>query len=237
MSDPNPLRLATFASPVNAEALYSHPRQRDDGRPWIVVNMVASFDGATAVAGLSGQLGGAGDKAVFNALRSIGDVVLAGRTTAEAEGYRPRTRSDKWLAVISNRANMDWDSPLWSSPTTVLVTTTKAQVPTSIPTIRAGSEKVDVTAALLQMGERARRPDGSSPVVLCEGGPLLNGAMLAAGLVDEWCLSLASVLVGGTSGRVAHGSAELRPPHELRIVSVAAADDGLFIRALRPEHC
>src|SRR4051794_37753697 len=38
-------------------------------RPWVLLGMIASADGSTAVDGRSGKLGGAADKAVFAAVR------------------------------------------------------------------------------------------------------------------------------------------------------------------------
>ena len=35
-------------------------------------------------------------------------------------------------------------------------------------------------------------------MVLAEGGPHLNGQLVAAGLVDEWCQSVAPMLVAET---------------------------------------
>ena len=69
-------------------------------------------------------------------------------------------------------------------------------------------------------------------VVLVEGGPTLNGALVAAGLVDEVCLSLAPRLVGGTSARLAHGpdpsAVEALPLHR-----VLTEDGLLFLRYAR----
>jgi RibD C-terminal domain len=45
-------------------------------RPAVRLNMIASIDGATAVAGLSGGLGGPADQALFAVLRSQADIVL-----------------------------------------------------------------------------------------------------------------------------------------------------------------
>ena len=41
--------------------------------------------------------------------------------------------------------------------------------------------------------------------VSCEGGPSLNGSLLAAGLVDEVCVTRSPLLVGGVSARLAVG--------------------------------
>ncbi|WP_298229933.1 dihydrofolate reductase family protein [Gryllotalpicola sp.] len=40
------------------------------------------------------------------------------------------------------------------------------------------------------------------PLVTCEGGPTLAGSLLAAGLVDELCLTLAARFEGAGSGRL-----------------------------------
>src|ERR1700722_18281627 len=58
-------------------------------RPWVRANMVASVDGAAALEGRSGGLGGAADRKLFHVLRSLADVVLVGGGTARAEKYKP----------------------------------------------------------------------------------------------------------------------------------------------------
>ncbi len=51
--------------------------------------MIASADGAVALAGRSGGLSGPADRLVFAVLRSLADVVLVGAGTARAESYKP----------------------------------------------------------------------------------------------------------------------------------------------------
>jgi riboflavin biosynthesis pyrimidine reductase len=68
-----------------------------------------------------------------------------------------------------------------------------------------------------------------SGVVLSEGGPSLNGQLLAAGLVDELCLSLAPLLAGGESARIAHGAAPPTPAR-MRLARVLEEDGMLFLR-------
>jgi riboflavin biosynthesis pyrimidine reductase len=48
---------------------------------------------------------------------------------------------------------------------------------------------------------------GGWPRLLCEGGPGLHRALLAAGLVDELSLTLAPVVVGGQGLRSTSGAA------------------------------
>jgi 5-amino-6-(5-phosphoribosylamino)uracil reductase len=62
-----------------------------------------------------------------------------------------------------------------------------------------GEGRVELAAALGALHELG------TLVVLAEGGPSINGQLVAAGLVDEWCQSLAPLLVAGDSARTAHG--------------------------------
>ena len=77
---------------ITVSEAYSDPsRAPHDGRPWVYLVMIASADGATAVDGVSGPLGGPGDKAVFATMREQADMVLVGAGTARAEHYGPRS--------------------------------------------------------------------------------------------------------------------------------------------------
>src|SRR5262245_36804108 len=74
---------------VDPRSAYALGRPRPGDRPWLLVNMVTSLDGAVAIDGRSGALGGPGDHLVFHALRSLADVILVGAATVRAERYGP----------------------------------------------------------------------------------------------------------------------------------------------------
>jgi hypothetical protein len=60
-----------FPSPVVPADVYGDPpRTGPGGRPGVRLNMIASVDGATTVAGVSGGLGGGADHDLFALLRS-----------------------------------------------------------------------------------------------------------------------------------------------------------------------
>jgi riboflavin biosynthesis pyrimidine reductase len=92
----------------------------------------------------------------------------------------------------------------------------------------AGDDDVDVALALSKLAADGAR------VVLCEGGPSLNGQLVAADALDELCLSLAPVVAGGSSPRMAHG---LVPPQVtgLRLDRVLESDGMLFLRYVRAD--
>ena len=96
------------------------------GRPWVMVNMIASADGAVAVDGASRGLGSPADKAVFAAVRACADWILVGAATVRAERYglprlsaaaldarRAAGRSERpGLAVVSASLKLDPSLPM-----------------------------------------------------------------------------------------------------------------------------
>jgi riboflavin biosynthesis pyrimidine reductase len=83
-----------------------------------------------------------------------------------------------------------------------------------------GEREVDLAAGLAQL--RA----GGMAHVLCEGGPHLFGALTAADLVDEVCLTVSPMLAGPGAGRITAG-----PASDLRGLALATAlvDDGTLL--------
>ena len=204
-----------------AEAYADLARHRVGDRPWLLVNMIASLDGAIALGERSGGLGGPADQRVFHQLRDLADVIIVGAGTARAEGYGPPRRPGLRIGVVTRRANLDWTMPLFTSGAGFVITALDApSVP--VDAVRAGHGEVDLAGALDQLDHE---------VALCEGGPTLNGDLLTADLIDEWCLTIAPLLAGGTAGRAAMSSSEhSRPFHTAHLL----AEDGfLFLRALR----
>ena len=235
------------SSDVDVAAIYAADRRVGAGRPWLLVNMVASVDGATALEGASGSLGGPADRKVFHAIRAVADVILVGASTVRAEGYGPARPSSEReaerrargqaprprLAVVSRSLDLDPGAALFGDPEQhpLVVTTTdadprrRANLAQVAEIIEAGTGSVDLRSALDQLGSRG------AGVVLAEGGPTLNGQLVAAGLVDELCLSLSPLLVGGPSHRLAQGPAGT-DPSRLVLDRVLTEDGFLFLRYL-----
>ena len=71
------------------------PRPKPAGRPWLMLNMIASADGAVAVDGTSEALGNPADEAVFSAVRACADWIVAAAGTVRGRALRPApTRSE-----------------------------------------------------------------------------------------------------------------------------------------------
>jgi riboflavin biosynthesis pyrimidine reductase len=223
-------------------------RRHDDGRPWLVLNMITSLDGAIAIEGRSGGLGSAADKEVFRALRSLADVILVAAGTVRAEGYRApklsdtamRERRDRGqselpaIAVVTRSLDLDTGTELFSTPgyrpTVVTVSDApaerRARVEEVADVVEAGEGDVDLARAI------ERLADTHGPLLLVEGGPGLNGQLIAAGLIDELCLTVSPVLIGDPAGGLL-GGRRLDRPGWFEIDRVVGADGLVFYRCLR----
>ena len=211
---------------VDVGAVYGTPvggRARPADRPWVTMLMISAADGAIAIDGRSGGLGGPGDRAVYRAVRGAANAILVGAATARAEGYRPVAAPQRLLIVTGSGDAGSAD--LVTAATTTLVMPTGVDAPDGAHVLRAGATRADLGVAL-------RALDGVDHVV-CEGGPSLNGQLLAHGLVDEVCLTLAPRLLSGRSSRVAHDDLAA-DPEPWALAHVLADDEGfLFLRYVR----
>ncbi|MDQ4118412.1 MAG: dihydrofolate reductase family protein, partial [Actinomycetota bacterium] len=88
---------------------------------------------------------------------------------------------------------------------------------------------LDDLGARSLLGELERR--GLRRVV-CEGGPRLLGALLDDDAVDELCLTLSPLLVGGAAGRIAVSDEPVVRP--MRLAGVLEEDGTLLLRYVRP---
>jgi riboflavin-specific deaminase-like protein len=238
MSQPVELhRLLPQPGPVRPEEAAAHLL----GREVLMLNMVASVDGHSTVdGGSSGIRGGAGDRAVFHALRAHADAILVGTGTLRAEAYGQWIRDDVHRAMragagltrppvgatLARLGDVPWDIPLFASDAQVIVYTgapvdVPAEVSADVEVVVL--ERADPAAAIADLRARGLRS------ILCEGGARLNGVLLAAGLVDELQLVIAPQIVGGTDPlTVVQGV--LDRDVALTLVAGYQAEDALLLR-------
>jgi len=238
--------LPFHAGDVDVERAYDIPRAPRGDRPHVLVNMVASADGATVVEGATAKLGGPADKRVFRLLRSLADVILVGAQTVRAEGYGPPRLNPEAqarrvargqaplprIAVVSGSLALDWSSRPFADPTSrpLLVAprtadrTALRQADDVADVVLAGEGLVDLGEALGQLSALG------STVVLCEGGPRLNAGLAEASLIDELCLTISPALVGGENHPGIIGAAQLPGMVGLELRHVLEEDGFLFLR-------
>jgi riboflavin biosynthesis pyrimidine reductase len=224
---------------VDLPASYGYPA----AGVWMRANMVSSADGAATVDGRAGSLGSPTDQQVLRLLRALSDVVIAGAGTVIAEKYgpaRPRAEYQELrdaagqppapvMAVVSRSLRLDFESTYFveSSPRPIVITCEAAPSDKVIAArkvadvIVAGGD--DVSPALLVEALSAR----GHRRLLCEGGPTLLATIAADGVLDELCLTISPLLVGGPSRRILEGP-PLDPPPRMRLTQLLHDDDGLI---------
>jgi riboflavin biosynthesis pyrimidine reductase len=231
--------------------LYAYP---DDLQScWVRGNMIASVDGGATDDGKAGGLASAGDRAVFALLRHLADVIIVGASTVRIENYsgaqlpvaarQARQRRGQAevppIAVVTRSGNLDPSARLFTRtevPPLILTTTrfyddTCRRLGSVAEVIDAcGSEpdSVDSATALKILADRGLYR------VLTEGGPLLLGTLVESELLDELCLTVAPILVGGAAKRTVTGIGHVHT--KMRRAHVLTDDDGyLYSRYVRAE--
>lgn len=206
--------------------LYHYPDV--SGRAWVRANVIAGLDGAAAADGTSGALGSAGDKHIFDLLRALADVILVGAGTVRSEAYsgcqiepaRRRQRGERGqtevppIAIVTRAGLLDPELPVFTStavPPLVLTCTAAAddtrrrlgRLAEVIDCSDTDPADLDHATLLAQLQTRGLRR------ILTEGGPTLLGSLIDADLLDDLCLTLAPLLVGGSGGRISSGTREV----------------------------
>ena len=209
------------------------------GRPYVIVNMVTSVDGRAVIEGTERGLGSAADRRLMRELRSHADVVVVGAGTLRASGSSSRLddaalqqarldrgqHSNPLAAVISRSGALPLERAFFTADDFEAVVYLSASAPAERrAAIESTGRPVHVVpaeggaaAALRHMGESL-----GARLVLCEGGPTLNGELFAAGLVDEYFTTVGPLIVSGREPRtpVESGSApSVEGAHHLELIS------------------
>ncbi|MGW4527691.1 pyrimidine reductase family protein [Amycolatopsis sp. NPDC004378] len=227
------------------EELYRFP----DAEKWLVVNFVASTDGAITVGGRSRPLSTDPDRVVFKLGSDLADVVLLGAGTAVVEEFDgvhpdPETADRRRrhglepippIAVVTTGASLPPDAPVITDAAVPTIVVTSERAPQDLrdawkaagaEVVVAGEGEVALDLAVAALTARGfRRID-------CEGGPKLFASLAEAGLVDEFRLTVAPYLVAGTADRAAVGGAF--DPLELKLATVLTDGASLLTRYLVP---
>lgn len=177
------------------------------GRPRVRVKLAMSLDGRTAAADGSSQwITGEEARSDVHRLRAEAGAIMVGRGTVAADDPSLTVRlPGDWAqplrAVLDSDLAMTVDARMLELDGTTLVFTASADEARSRALASAGAEVVGVTRdddgldlarILAILGEREIND------VLVEAGPKLAGALTRAGLVDEFVIYVAPMLIGDT---------------------------------------
>ncbi|MHB8523606.1 MAG: RibD family protein [Limisphaerales bacterium] len=229
-------------------------------RPFVFVNMAMTADGKIATANRAvSSFGSARDRRHLLALRATADAVMAGARTVDANpvnlGPGPRRFREQRLkrglaeynlrVIVSGSGSINPNAEIFRrhfSPIIILATTRLSD--TRRRRLRAladevricGAEEIDLDAAL-----RWLRKKWGVHRLLCEGGGELNGALFAAGLVDEVHLTVCAKIFGGRHApTIADGAGVLHLADATRLTlkSSRRIGDELFLTYhVEPGQC
>ncbi|GAA0577492.1 pyrimidine reductase family protein [Streptomyces crystallinus] len=226
---------------------YAYPETEG---PWLRANMVSSLDGAGQHEGRSQPLSSETDMRIFGTLRALADVVVVGAETVRQEGYRPARSREVFaarraaagqgpapaIAVVSAGLGLDFSLPLFTSPLVPTIILTGASAPpdrvheaevAGAEIVIAGDGPgVEPARAVEALAERGLHR------MLTEGGPRLLGQFVAAGVLDELCLTVSPLLTAGSAQRIAGGPPVSAPEH-FRLESLLEEAGFLYTRYRR----
>jgi riboflavin biosynthesis pyrimidine reductase len=214
-------------------------------RPLVAINMVTSIDGRAQLEGTAEGLGSRADRRLMRWYRAAFDAVGSGAGTLRQAGL--------WLRVGDDLAQRRAAEGRPRNPTGVLVAGTEAvstdarwfsgdeprilvvgasnpmtSAPLGTELLRAPDERPAPAWVLERLAER-----GVASLLL-EGGPSLNAAFLAAGLIDEVCWTIGAHLLGTDAlpmiAPIEAGSPYAHDPRRGRLASVIRHEDELFLR-------
>lgn len=163
--------------------------------------------------GRSGSISGPADREVLAAIRALSDAVLIGAGTFRAERYRPMRANPRYehersrdglaaaprLVIVSGTLDLPWQEDAFhDSEFTPLVATHSGHPPELLAGARQNCELLvapgDRVEPAWLVGELHRL---GLRRIACEGGTVLLRVLAAAGLVDEWDVTVSPRLGEG----------------------------------------
>lgn len=227
-------------------AALASPRPHPDGRPWVALNMVTTIDGRAQLAGKAEGLGSRADRRLMQLYRTAFDVVGSGVGTLLADDFfshLPDDLSARRAAsgrppqpaalVIAGRRPLPTDRRWFGyadQPRIVVVGSGSPHVPVEpLPGVELWVAPVEEPQPAWVLQRLAEAGHGS---LLLEGGPTINAAFLADGMVDElfWTVG-PRILANQALPMVASLPRDSLPdPVEAELVSIHRYGSELFLR-------
>ncbi|MDQ3912188.1 MAG: RibD family protein [Actinomycetota bacterium] len=221
----------------------------------MLINMVTSLDGKAAAGGKASPLGSVTDRMVMRNLRARVDAVMIGAGTLRAErltlavpeelaearearGLKPQPLG----VVASTTGKVPLQTNLLGPPPDNFLILVPSGIPEESLAYLSGNVGVEILPESLSSGPgfdlkmalKILKEGHAVDVLLVEGGPFLNYALVSSGLVDEFFLTLTPKFLGGElsdtvtalEGPALSLESSVRP----EMVSIHLSGDELFLR-------
>ena len=227
------------------DAMAGFAPQLVDGRPVVAINMVTTVDGRAQLKGTAEGLGSRADRRLMRLYRAAFDAVGSGAGTLRATGI--------WLRVGDDLAARRSAAGRPPNPTGVVIAGSQpiptegrwfegdeprllivgrdnplTAAPPGTELLRAPDERPAARWILERLADRGIR------TFLLEGGPHINAAFLAEGLIDEVYWTIGPNLLGTDAlsmiAPVPGGSRYADNPLPGQLVSALRHGDELFLR-------
>ncbi|MFT7414706.1 MAG: diaminohydroxyphosphoribosylaminopyrimidine deaminase [Methylophagaceae bacterium] len=182
------------------------------GRPYVRSKMAMSVDGRTAMAsGESKWITGTAARQDVQKLRARSSAILTGIGTVLADDPALTVRPEGWYpqqtirqplrVVVDSQLRTPADAKIFADNAKVLIASSipaKTILQAEVCNLPSDNNRVDLTALMTELAKREINE------VMVEAGSLLNGALLAAGLIDELVIYMAPKIMGNDANGLFH---------------------------------
>ena len=257
-NDPNPTvagksreRLRVAGVDVDPGLMESESRLLNPGffsrmirnRPWVRSKLAVSVDGRTALAnGESKWISGEAARSDVQRWRARSTAILTGAGTVIADDPSLNVRDPQLSdaiqpirVIVDSHLRMSPDARVLSIPgeTVVFYCDAPDKIVRELADSGARVEKLPATAGRVALeAVMYRLSQMEVNELMVEAGPALNGALIEAGLIDEYLLYIASHILG-TDARGMFGISALNKMSdrmELKLIDVRQIGDDLRLR-------
>jgi riboflavin biosynthesis pyrimidine reductase len=201
---------------------------RPDAPDWVRLNLISTVSGSAAGPdNTSESITTSADRRILGVIRQLADVVLVGAGTVRVEGYQLPKRAA--LAIVTASGDLGGHQlPAGTRADQLFVVCPASAVgraraslgeaDATFLELLASDDGLDARAILDALRDRGLRS------IVSEGGPKLAAQLIAAGLLDEMCLSQAPYLGGADIPAFEPGGNELR---KLRLTQLLIDDESV----------
>ena len=207
-------------------------------RPFFTLKLGLSLDGRIADHTHSSRwITGPEARNMVQAMRRVSDAILVGAGTVRHDNPslwpRPDGKRNPWRVVVVRRGPLPLQAQLITDEhvARTIIAAPKGWQPACARKIRKTG------ATVLELPTNGFLPALAKELgqlgilrVFCEGGGVLAGELIQAGLVDELCVFLAPLLIGGPVGAVGEMSWRLPQAPRFRRVESKSVGSDWFLR-------